>query len=327
MNKLRSQLLLVTTTILFSVMACSNQEEVTTEENGSQTHPELGVNVNLASYGNYPITGERVYVDQNLNPVSKDKAVYYLEKELLGRDLVPNDEDTGNYWEDKKYFKDTPIINYIYKYHRVDNNQIAFAANASELEGTTQYLFNGLAFWYEGDKVKVKGGYSVGDLDGEFLVYNPDGKVKGEYGFNRGNFYSNMQPPESIYTPLIGLWEAELHNDHNFKLRTQVYDLKDNGSMEFYHNIYYGDMSDNPKWELSTYGQDTKAKGSWKFLKGVENSGVMELYYKGEIAIRSDINMASDNELTMKITFIAPSFKSEYGYEGLELRFFRNKGA
>ena len=106
-----------------------------------------------------------------------------------------------------------------------------------------------------------------------------------------------------------------------------MYDLKDNGSMEFYHIIYYGDMSDNPKWELSTYGQEIKAKGSWKFLKGVENSGVMELYYKGEIAIRSDINMVSDNELTMKITFIAPSFKSEYGYEGLELRFFRNKGA
>jgi hypothetical protein len=102
-----------------------------------------------------------------------------------------------------------------------------------------------------------------------------------------------------------------------------VYDLKDNGSMEFYHNIYYGDMSDNPNWELSSYGQDTKAKGSWKFLKGTGNSGVMEFYYKGEIAMRSDINIVSNNELTMKITFIAPIFKSEYGYEGLELRFFR----
>jgi hypothetical protein len=323
MDRIKLKFLLMAVVILFSTIACSNEDEVGLESDKTQVHPELGVNISLSAYGNYPITGEKIYVDKNLNPVSKSKAIYYLEKELLGRDLVPNDDVTGNYWEDKKYFKNTPIINYIYIYHRVDNDNIEFAANASELEGTTQYLFNGLAFWYEGDKVKVKGGYFVGDLDGEFIVYNSDGTVKGEYGFDRGRFYSNMQDTENIYTPLIGLWEAELYNDNNFQLRTQVFDLKNNGSMEFYHNIYYGDMSENPKWELSEYGQDTKAKGSWKFSKGTGNTGVMEFYYKGEIAMCSDIYLVSDNELTMKITLISPFFNSEYGYVGLELRFLR----
>lgn len=119
-------------------------------------------------YSSGTYNGSTIYTDKNLKQTSKANAVYYVEKELLGRDLVPNDANTGQYWEDRKYFKNTPIIRYIYKYRRVANDKLAHAFSVGNWEGTGQFIFDGMAFSAnDKDTVILKMNYTGGKLNGE----------------------------------------------------------------------------------------------------------------------------------------------------------------
>ena len=207
--------------MLLQLMSCSKDSNAN-PENQVQPDLKLGFDTSFATFGEYVKTEDKVYVDKNLRQVEKSKAVYYLKRDLLGRDIVPNDDETGNYWEDRKYFKGTPILLFFYEYYRIDNNQLHFAVNVSELENTNTYMFHGKALWASNDKPLAQGAYSIGELDGDFTVYNANGSVKDQFGFDRGRKYSNMQKPEDVYKPLVGKWEAIAAQDGNFKRITTM---------------------------------------------------------------------------------------------------------
>lgn len=300
-------------TISLSICSCA-------KENSGKTSPETanenGINMNLASEGTYP-DAESVYLDANLKSVSKDKARFYLKKQLLGKQLVPNDDVTFDYWKDKQYFKNTPIVNYIYHYHDVADDKLFFSANASELEGFTHYIFNGLAMWVQkSGKTKQTGGYSYGKLHGDFALGDENGNVIERFWYTYGAKGSVILKKEDFYAPLTGKWEAELENDGYLKV-TQVYDLKGEGTLEFYQVSYIKNRTTG-EWMQATSNTDNP-KGLWKYTKKTDTSGALEFYYRGIVAMKSDVKIVNKKEIVLKSTYLDKQFDQKS--LGKELRF------
>ena len=295
--------------LMLQLISCSKDSNANPED---QIQPDLklGFDTSFATFGDYQKNDDKVYVDKNLRQVDKNKAVYYLKRELLGRDIVPNDDETGNYWEDRKYFKGTPVLLFFYEYYRVDNNQLHFAVNVSELEGTTTYMFHGKALWAANDKPLAQGAYSIGELDGDFTVFNPNGSIKDQFGFDRGRKYSNMQKPEDVYKPLVGKWEAKVAQDGNFKLVTQVYELNGNGSMNFYPMTYLGGGGATAQWR-PVDGELIKTLGSWKYSGQSSNSGSMEIFFKGNGILKGNVQIISPTHFKLKPVSVDEKFKNE----------------
>lgn len=124
---------LIILTLLFFSISCAQKSH------------QLDI-LNLQAEGTYNNKAEKIFVDRSLKETSRSNASFYLKKELLGRDLVFNDSDTGNYWKDRAYFKDTPIVRYIYKYFDPTDDKLVFAAFVAEYEGQRHYIFDGMAF-------------------------------------------------------------------------------------------------------------------------------------------------------------------------------------
>lgn len=301
--------------MLLQLMSCSKDSNAS-PDNQVQPDLQLGFDTSFATFGDYVKNEDKVYVDKNLRQVEKSKAVYYLKRELLGRDIVPNDDETGNYWEDRKYFKGTPVLLFFYEYYRVDNNQLHFAVNVSELENTNTYMFHGKALWASNDKPLAQGAYSIGELDGDFTVYNPNGSVKDQFGFDRGRKYSNMQKAEDVYKPLIGKWEAVAAQDGNFKMVSQVYELNSNGSINFYPITYLGSGGATPGWR-PVDGETIKTLGSWKYTGQSSNSGTMELFFKGNSIMKGTLSIVSGTQFKLKPNWVDDHFKNENSFKEL----------
>ncbi len=283
------------------------------------TNPkENGINMSLASEGTYP-DAERVYLDANLKSASKDKASFYLKKQLLGKQLVPNDAVTYDYWKDKQYFKDTPIINYIYHYYDVKDDKLYFSANASELEGYTHYIFDGLAMWVQKNgKTRLTGGYSYGKLHGDFALGDENGDVLERFWYTNGVKSSVILKKEDFHSSMVARWEAELENDGYLKV-TQVYDLKGEGTLEFYQSSYIKNRTTG-EWMRATSNTDNP-KGLWKYVKKTDNSGTLEFYYRGVLAMKTDVKIMNAKEITLKSTYLDKQFDQKD--LGKELRFLR----
>lgn len=258
----------------------------------------------LQSEGLYN-SASTIYTDAQLRQSTKDKAIYYLKKDMIGQDLVLNDSDTGDYWKDLKYFKDTPIVRYIYNYKSLTNNQTKISTTAAEIKGQSNYLFDGMAFTTDSNEVPNKKFFFVrGVLDGDVTEYK-NGKEINKYGYSNGKIYTNKQNKDSIYTPMIGFWEAELENNGNFSLHTLVNDFKEDGSMETYKNIYYSkDMFADPvEWEITDYSEGLELEASWVYSPKTENTGVLKTYLKWELYEIDDIRFLNQDKISMKATY------------------------
>lgn len=280
-----------------------------------------GVNLNVASEGTYP-NADVVYLDANLKSVSKDKARFYLKKQLLGKQLVPNDAVTYDYWKDKQYFKDTPIVNYIYHYYDIQDNKLYFSANASELEGYTHYIFHGLAMWVQKNgKTKLTGGYAYGKLHGDFALGDENGQVLERFWYTNGVKGSVILKKEDFHPSMVAKWVNEPDkNSNSLYIQTPVYNLKEDGTLEFYQNTYnrYGQAE---SWALIHSGDNSPEKGLWKYIKKTDNSGAMEFYYQGKLAMKTDVKIVSAKEITLKSTYLDKQF--DQTSLGKELKFTR----
>ncbi|MCU7693721.1 hypothetical protein ACFSPU_05190 [Haoranjiania flava] len=284
------------------------------EKENLDTTSTSEVNINIASEGKYP-DADVVYLNGNLQSTTKDKAKYYLKKQLLGRQLVPNDAVTYDYWKDKQYFKNTPIINYIYNYHDVKDNKLYFSSNASELEGFTDYIFHGLAMWVQKNgKIKLHGGYYYGKLHGNFALGDESGNVVERFWYTHGKKGAVVLNKEDFYTPVFGKWEAELKNDGYYR-NTQVYNLKPDGTLEFFQNSY---VKVNNSWGLWT-SETEPPTGLWKYIKNTDDTGTLEFYYNGLLAMKSNLKFLNKKEILLKSTYLDKQFDQKD--LGKELRF------
>lgn len=285
--------------MIFNFFSCSadgSRDEPTNPQPG-----EIEGYMQYASEGSYP-QGEIVYVDANLKPTTKEKARLYMKRELLGRQLVWNDGSSYDYWKDKQYFQDTPIINYIYHYYDIRDNKRYFTTQASELEGKNYYIFHGLAFWsHKNDIVKLNGGYQFGKLNGDFAAISENGEVTERFWYTNGTRGPITLKKEDFYTPAVAKWEAELEIDHYMR-KTHVYHLKADGTLEFYQNGYMRQSLDGP-WQLWT-SNDNPPQGLWKYTKKTDNTGEVEFYYKGVLIMKADAKIINANELSLRSTYI-----------------------
>lgn len=303
---------------VLSLYSCQRDQ---VSENGTETvtpppSTSTGLNLNIAAEGTYP-NSDVVYVDENFKSVSKDKAKFYLKKQLLGKQLVPNNDITFDYWKDKQYFSNTPIVNYIYHYHDIKDDKLFFSANASELEGYTHYIFHGLTMWVQkNDKLKLTGGFAYGKLHGDFGLYDDAGDILERYWYTNGVKGSVILKKADFYAPLQGKWEADLENDGYFR-KTQVYDLKSDGTLEFYQASYIKNRTSGA-WELWSSNTDT-AKGLWKFVKKTDTTGEGEFYYKGLLAMKTDVKILSPKDISLKSTYLDKMF--DQSSLGTELKF------
>lgn len=260
-----------------------------------------GLNIEgFRSSGSYQRNTDKIYVDKSLKQTTKSTAVYYLQKELIGRELAYNDRDTGNYWEDRAYFKDTPIIRYVYKYFDVRDNKLVFAASASEFEGQPHYIFHGMAFTAnKNDKVKHKVNYQYGKLHGELAEYNSDGSFKNRKLYKNGQLTQFRQSPASLNEAFYGKWEATIPSSEDWTETDLINIYKEDGTIEAYNNMYYKNGSERRQ---TMDGSDTSVTGYWIYQPKSADSGIVEYYMDGELLQKNEVVFPDSN--TMKIIVV-----------------------
>ena len=191
-------------------------------------------------------------------------------------------------------------------------------------------MFDGTVIWtykddddiFENDQIKLIGSYALGKLDGNFTAYDEKGNVTDRFGFNEGKRYSNTQDASKIYKPFIGYWEGEIQKE-TFSGKAQVYDLKRDGSMEFYRNNYYKTDLDSD-WLLdddTTY--QTIGTGTWTYQPKTNNSGILTFGYRGKEATKAEVSIINDNQIILKETWVSDIFSKED--IGKEIMFTREK--
>ena len=277
-------------TLLISIMSCA------------QNKPHRDVKLLQAS-GMYKLTGDKIYVDANLKQTSKSNAVYYLEKDVLGTDLVLNDSNTGNYWQDYRYFQDTPVVRFIYYYYNIKDGTKAFVAKAAEWQGKPTYLFDGLAFFQKGEEVTAYMNYKGGKLDGEYVEVNEDRSLKFRKIMKDGKETDFYQTSESIDPYFVGKWQMlrPPKPDDSYNKKTYlVNEYKADGSIEAYENIHYDEING---WSAGSLEGLNKSKGFWKFKRTGENTGIMEVYFNGRLFERDEMIMKDRNTLVHKVIY------------------------
>lgn len=263
----------------------------------------------LQSAGIYNKGTDKIYVDKTLKQTSKANAAYYLEKELLGADLVPNDSNTGNYWQDRAYFKDTPIVRYIYKYFDVKDNKLAFAASVAEYKGQPNYIFDGTAFFAnKQDKVSSKLCYETGKLNGEVAEYNEDGSFASRKLYKNGKPTGVIQDAKSLNQYFIGTWHSDIPTGVDWQQTVLVNIFKDDGTIDSYRNMFY--VNDSQKRQTMD-GSDSPFETFWLYKPSGDSSGSIEFYDKnGDLVQRSDVKIKDRNNVTFTINYTNPKYGS-----------------
>lgn len=272
----------------------------------------------VQSVGKYNMHSDKIYVDKSLKETSQSNGAYYLQKQLLGNQMVYNDSNTGNYWQDKAYLKNTPINQYIYKYFDIKDNKIVFAASASEYERTPDYMFHGMAFKSNKNNIVTnKFYYKYGKIDGEFAEYNDDGTFKSRKLYKEGKATDFLQTPQSLDKKFFGTWEARVPSKADWQEEYLINIYKDDGSIEAYKNMFYT----NEFGKMQTMdGSNSKTVAYWIYKPNTGDSGQLEYYYNGELYEKADIRFKDTNTMQARSTYVNPKYGS---IENAELIFKR----
>ena len=263
----------------------------------------------LQSAGKYNRGTDKIYVDRTLKQTSKTSAAYYLQKDLLGADMVPNDGNTGNYWEDRAYFKDTPIVRYIYKYFDVKDNKLTFAASVAEYKGQPNYIFDGLAFFSnKQNKVTGKLNYKIGKLNGEVAEFNEDGRFASRKLYKSGKPTGVIQDAKSLNQYFIGTWHSEMPTGADWQQTVLVNKFKDDGTIDSYRNMFYV----NGSHKMQTMdGSSNPFETFWLYKPSGNSTGSIEFYDKnGELVQRSDVKIKDQNNASLTVSYTNPKYGS-----------------
>ncbi len=263
----------------------------------------------LQASGSYSEKEGKIYVDENLKQTSKSSAAYYLEKQLLGQDLVPNDSNSGNYWQDRKYFSDTPIVRYIYKYYDVKDGKLAFASSVAEWQGKPNYLFDGVAFYSnKKDIVTKKLNFTRGKLSGEVAEYNDDGTFKSRKILKDGKDTGFVQDVSSLNSYFFGTWETTLPSDAAWQETVLVNIYNDDGTIDVYKDMFY--KSDQGRTQTMN-GSDNKATAFWVYKPKDSKSGTVEYYFAGEKIQTNEFLMKDKNTMVLKVLYTNPKYTDD----------------
>lgn len=265
----------------------------------------------LQSSGSYNRTGP-VYTDKNLRQVSREKAVYVLDKELIGQDMAWNDSETHNYWEDRKYFKDTGIIRYFFKYRRIKDNKIDRVFAAVTKQGEAAYIFDTLGLTTYSDATDSKGdprvhkkfNYSLGVLEGDLFEFSRTGDTLSISGYKKGKPYPYIITPKDTDSKLSGHWEVELRNNSNFSLDAYVLNLHDNGYATVGTETYYSEdmFGDRIRWKYSPLGSIFHPSGGAWRVKDQGGKKVLEIFQGGALLLSGEIRNANSSNLNLLVT-------------------------
>lgn len=298
---------LIILTLLFFSISCAQKSH------------QLDI-LTLQAEGTYNNKAEKIFVDRSLKETSRSNASFYLKKELLGRDLVFNDSDTGNYWKDRAYFKDTPIVRYIYKYFDPTDDRLVFAASVAEYQGQPNYIFDGMAFSANKKNIVIhKMDYRTGKLHGEFAEYNDDGSFKERLLYKNGQRTTFYQTPESLNKDFIGTWVAVVPSEVDWQETELINTFKDDGTIESYKNMYYK----NEEQRMQTMdGSDSPAKGLWIYQSSSQQSGVVEFYMNGDLIQKNEVRFPDKNKMEIKVIY----YNKNYGPIEFEQLTFKRIG-
>lgn len=265
------------------------------------------------SYGKYSPKG-KIYVDKRLQEVDKSKASYYLEKETLGREIIPRFEykgNTGDHHEDNKKYEDTPIIKYLYKYKGIQDDKIAIVTTASELvDAPGEFLFDGKAFSvYPNEQVHEVLRFEVARINGELLRYDDKGKLLETRYFDQGQEYWNTLEKERVHQELVGTWTMELENDGSFKKVILVMELLETGMMKTYQEIYYNDADAGKlQWRLSDSNVKEATTALWIYIPLSKTTGEFQVQLKGKTIENDKVTIIDQDHMKFEITYLAPEY-------------------
>lgn len=232
---------------------------------------------------------DRIYVNDDWQPVSKAQASYYLVKQFVENVMLISSVPTYDQGLAMKA-EETGLVRYLYNYHYL-NNQIAFSVQVIAMKSDPdQFNYDGSAVWYNEDgSLLAKGAFDKGKLNGDYTEYDKNGAITVQKKYMAGKEFDATR---SVHQPLLGKWA--IITKGNNKSEKHLYNTFNEDGTLIIETVNLS-TAFNPPMKLSS---PTPQTFLWKYL----DDGILEVYYPDGRLLGKEKTQINDDQFIATIT-------------------------
>lgn len=245
------------------------------------------------SGANVTAEADRIYVNDNWDPVAKGQASYYLVKQFVENVMLVSSVPTYDQGLAMKA-EETGLVRYLYNYHYL-NNQLAFSVQVIAMKSDPdQYHYDGSAVWYNEDgSLLAKGGFDSGKLNGDYTEYDKNGNITVQKKYMAGEEFDGEA---GVYEPLLGKWVIVTKRSSSSEKR--LYNTFSADGTLLIETINLSTAFDKPMKLSSPKPQSFL----WKYIPSGSGPGTLEVYYPDGKLLGKETAEVSNGKFIATIT-------------------------